>query len=368
LLGSNTQGHPSIGSPSQGGRGQTSSQGRSENPPNPSQGTGPLPTHTMVGINPPPNPPMPYLEYLNIHYLTKLTNDPILHHATWPNMPTKFPSNIPKFEGKPGEDPANHVMTFHLWFSSNNIMDDSIRFSLFQITLTGSSAKWYVDEKSGSHVTFESLVKAFLSFFQLPVCHDTGLELLFEFKQTTAINITDHIHEWRRQRSLCKVETTKEQHLDWFLKMLVPVIAKDVASTFPQSEEEAIRKSQQFDLIYAQSGYLYTVFLDAPRPIPLGQDKPGMSHAADELIGSMTHLNPYDHLSPTDGENKFPQPCGGTSYYPPPSHQQSYVVVPSQPFGGPPPEPQMHSVSQSSTGPPPTPTYNPNNSGSTSTS
>jgi hypothetical protein len=28
------------------------------------------------------------------------------------------------------------------------------------------------------------------------------------------------------------------------------VIAKDVASTFPQSEEEAINKAQQFDLIY----------------------------------------------------------------------------------------------------------------------
>jgi hypothetical protein len=30
--------------------------------------------------------------------LTKLTNDPILHDATWPAMPTKLPSDIPKFE------------------------------------------------------------------------------------------------------------------------------------------------------------------------------------------------------------------------------------------------------------------------------
>jgi hypothetical protein len=311
---------------------------------------------------------MPYLASLNIPDLTKLTNDPILHDATWPNMPTKLPSDIPKFEGKPGEDPANHVMTFHLWCSSNNIMDDSIHLRLFQRTLTGSSTKWYVDEKSGSHVTFESLAKAFLSFFQLPVHHDTGLELLSEFKQTTAIHITDHIHEWRRRRSLCKAETTKEQRLDWFLKSLIPVIAKDVASTFPQSEEEAINKAQQFDLIYAQSGYLYTVFPDAPRPIPFGQDKPGMSHAVDGLIGSMTHLNPYGHPSPTYGANQYPQPYGGTSYYPPPTHQQSYPVVPPQSLGGPPPVPQMHLVSQSSTGPPPTPIYNPNSSGSTSTS
>jgi hypothetical protein len=75
----------------------------------------------MVGTNPLPNIPMPYLASLNILDLTKLTNDPILHDPTWPNMPAKFPSDISKFEGKLGEDPANHVMTFHLWFSLNNI-------------------------------------------------------------------------------------------------------------------------------------------------------------------------------------------------------------------------------------------------------
>jgi hypothetical protein len=175
----------------------------------------------------------------------------------------------------------------------------------------GGGHKWYVDEKSGSHVTFESLAKAFFSFFQLPVCHDIRLEILSEFKQTTVIHITNHIHEWHRRHSLCKAETTKEKRLDWFLKSLVSVISKDVASTFPQSEEEAIKKDQQFDLIYAQSGYLYTVFPDAPRPIPFGQDKPGMSHAADGLIGSMNHLNPYGHPSPTYGAHPYPQPYGG---------------------------------------------------------
>jgi hypothetical protein len=198
FLGSNSQGHPYISSPSQGGSGQTYSQGRSTTPPNPSQGTGSLPTHTMARTNPPPNLPMPYLASLNITGLTKLTNDPILHDPTWPNMPTKFPSDIPKFEGKLGEDPANHVMTFHLWCSSNRIMDDSIRLRLFQTTLTGSSTKWYVDEKLGSHVTFESLAKVVLSFFQLLVHHDTGLQILFEFKKTIAIHIADHIHEWHR--------------------------------------------------------------------------------------------------------------------------------------------------------------------------
>jgi hypothetical protein len=141
---------------------------------------------------------MPYLASLNIPDLTKLTNDPILHDPTWPAMPTKLPSDIPKFEGKESDGPTNHVMTFHLWCSSNRIMDDSIRLRLFQCTLTGPSAKWHVEEKSGSHATFESLAKAFLTFFQLPIYHENGLELLSNFKQTSSTHITDYIHEWRR--------------------------------------------------------------------------------------------------------------------------------------------------------------------------
>lgn len=88
---------------------------------------------------------MPYLASLNIPDLTKLANDPILHDPTWPTMPTKLPLDIPKFEGKVGDDPANHIMTFYLWFSSNNIMDESVQLRLFQHTLTSRSTKWYVE-------------------------------------------------------------------------------------------------------------------------------------------------------------------------------------------------------------------------------
>jgi hypothetical protein len=58
------------------------------------------------------------------------------------------------------------------------------------------------------------------------------------------MHTNDHIHEWCQQRSLCKAETTKEQCLDWFLKSLIYILRKYVASTFPQSEEETISKAQ----------------------------------------------------------------------------------------------------------------------------
>jgi len=69
-------------------------------------------------------------------------------------MPNKLPSDIPKFEGKPGEDPSNHVMTYHLWCASNSISDDSICLRLFQRTLIGLAAKWYIELARASFYNF----------------------------------------------------------------------------------------------------------------------------------------------------------------------------------------------------------------------
>ena len=90
----------------------------------------------------------------------------------------------------------------------------------------------------------------FLQYFQLPIRYDEGVEILLSFRQNTATHITNHIHEWSRCRSLCKIKFDDLIFLDWFLKTLLPPIDKDVASKRPQIEEEAILKAQQFDLIY----------------------------------------------------------------------------------------------------------------------
>ena len=61
------------------------------------------PSHINLGSN------LPFMERLNLPNLARLTNDPILHQKIWPPMPTKLPSDIPKFEGKAGECPQNHI-------------------------------------------------------------------------------------------------------------------------------------------------------------------------------------------------------------------------------------------------------------------
>ena len=76
-------------------------------------------------------------------------NDPMSHNAEWSAVPTNIPLDIPKFKGKAGEDPGEHVAAFHLWFSSNSLHDDSIRLRLFQHALTVPMEKWYIELPRG---------------------------------------------------------------------------------------------------------------------------------------------------------------------------------------------------------------------------
>ena len=241
-------------------------------------------------------PLLPFMAGLSLSDFSKLINDPIQHDLGWPVMPTKFPSNIPKFEGNDGEDPTNHICSFHMWCSSNSITDDSIHLQLFQHMLTGDTAKWYVDHASASHSTFATLAKVFQSYFQLPLRYDTGTELLTTFRQNSATRLSNHVQEWHKRRSLCQAPTFNDcVYMDWFLRMLFPSIGKDVASHFPHKEEETFQIALKYDLIYAQSGYVYTILPDLPRLG--GANASGASHADDGIVGSLSH--PYTH--PTMG-------------------------------------------------------------------
>jgi hypothetical protein len=151
------------------------------------------------------NRQLPFLATLDLPDLSRLTNDPIFHSSVLPVIPAKLPYNIPKFDGKSGEDPNNHVITFHLWCSSNSLMDDSIRLHLFQRTLTSSATKWYIELPRASFHDFNSLAMFFLTHFQLPILYETGIELLTSLCQTDFIHMSDHIHEWRRRRRIIKV-------------------------------------------------------------------------------------------------------------------------------------------------------------------
>jgi hypothetical protein len=150
------------------------------------------------------NRQLPFLTTLDLLDLSRLTNDPILHSPFWPVIPAKLPYDISKFDNKPGEDPNNHIMTFHLRCSSNSLMDNSIWLRLFQRTLTGTMAKWYIELKRKIFHDFNSLSMDFLTHFQLPIRYETDTELLTSLLQTNFVHIFDHIHEFRQRRWLIK--------------------------------------------------------------------------------------------------------------------------------------------------------------------
>jgi hypothetical protein len=210
-------------------------------------------------------------------------------------MPTKFPSDIPKCEVKPEKDPVDHVTTFHPWSSSNSLNENSIKLQLFQCTLIGGAAKWYIELDCSNYSYFNDLAMVFLNHFQLPVRYDVSTELMANFDQTKVIHIFEHIREWHRRKSLIKVKVPPTFLLEWFLKSFVPCISKDVATSRVFCKEEAIMRAQQLELIYSQSGMLYEILPYAPRST-FDLTKPKSGPHADGIVGS-TQNKPTDQLS-----------------------------------------------------------------------
>ena len=92
-------------------------------------------------------------------------NDHVSHDLDWAIVPNNLPLDIPKFKDKPREYLSEHVTTFHLWCSSNSLHEDLIHLRLFQRTLTGPAAKWYIELPMGAFALFDDLVMTFLNHF-----------------------------------------------------------------------------------------------------------------------------------------------------------------------------------------------------------
>jgi hypothetical protein len=136
---------------------------------------------------------------------------------------------------------------------------------------------------------------AFLNLFQLPVRYDTGTELLANFSQTKAYHISDHIQEWRCINSLIKVPVPPTFLLEWFLKSLVLQFSKYVTTSGVFSEEDAIMRAQQLELIYSQSSLLYEILPDAPHSI-LDKTKQRDGPQADGIVG-LAQTKPVEQLT-----------------------------------------------------------------------
>ena len=155
-------------------------------------------------------------------------------------------------------------MTYHLWFSSNSMNDDSVRLRLFQRMLKVLATKWYIELLRASFDNFTALATVFLTHFQLPIRYETRKKLLTKFKQTNATHISDHIHEWRRRHRMVKTFVPDQLLAEWFIKSLLPSITEDVAKGGIITEDQVIYHAQYLYLIYTQFGTLYEKIPNAP--------------------------------------------------------------------------------------------------------
>jgi hypothetical protein len=75
----------------------------------------------------------------------------------------------------------------------------------------------------------------------------------------------------------------------------VPCVSKDIAIYEVFSEEEAIMRAQQLELIYSQSDMMYEILPDAPQ-LNLDKTKHNSWPCIDGIVGS-THSKPTDQLT-----------------------------------------------------------------------
>jgi hypothetical protein len=143
---------------------------------------------------------------------------------------------------------------------------------------------------------------AFLTHYQLPICYETGTEILSSFKQNKATHISDHIHEGRWRQRLIKIELPDQLLAEWFTKSFVNDIGRDIAMGGVVTEEKAISHAQYLDLVYSQTGTLYDLLLDLPHPSTSATSTtPATSHATNGVIGTF-------QAQPHSASSKNPKP------------------------------------------------------------
>jgi hypothetical protein len=107
------------------------------------------------------------------------------------------------------------------------------------------------------------------------------------------------------------------------MKSFMNDISKDIAMGGVVTEEQAISCAQYLDLVYSQTGTLYDLLPDAPRPSTMTTSTtPAASHAVDGVIGTFhaqpqsaqtSHTMPKSHASNVQTAPTPTPPTGKTS-------------------------------------------------------
>ena len=126
---------------------------------------------------------------------------------------------------------------------------------------------------------------SFSTHYQLLIRYEIRTEILSSFKQSSSTHISNHIHEWRRRRRLINVPFPGQLLVEWFTKSLIDPIAHYISMGCVITEEQEIIRAQYLDIFYSQTGTLYEIILDVPRPSTNPTPTPPVaSHVVDGVI------------------------------------------------------------------------------------
>ena len=87
---------------------------------------------------------------------------------------------------------------------------------------------------------------------------------------------------------MIKYQILDQLLVDWFTKSKFPPIAHDVSMGGDITKEQAISHAQYINLVYSQSGTLYELIPNTPRPTN-DPSRPTPELHFDSLIGSIKH-------------------------------------------------------------------------------
>jgi hypothetical protein len=135
---------------------------------------------------------------------------------------------------------------------------------------------------------------------------------------------------------LIKAQIPDQILVNWFTKSLLPPIPRDVAMGGMVTEEQAISHAQYLDLIYYQSGTLYDLIPNAPRPTN-DPSSPTPKPHADGTIGLVSTPSSSTSTSHKKSSTSSPTTVSNVSdaKSTPPSGQSSEVnSVDSSQFRG----------------------------------
>ena len=131
-------------------------------------------------------------------------------------VPLDMPTDLPKFYGTRDDDPSRHMERYIERMTIALINDQGYWLVWFPTTLDGEAYEWYRDHDEGHFMTWDQLLREFLTEYRPEVDQSTALRTLAVMRQRWDESITVYIRRFDLVRSRYVGITLNEDTLRHF--------------------------------------------------------------------------------------------------------------------------------------------------------